>query len=567
MSLDLEAALRQTVATSYLQKDVDRLLAGRLKMAPHPEWELPEEPTWREDPFSDRNWCFQFHMLRWLEPLRRAAAKGDDAAFDMWLRWLTDWVEANPPEAPRSSWAWTDMSDGIRAQHLCQAAPMMAVRRPDLMPWLEHTIRVHAEHLADPHKMGNANHALHQQESLFVCGRVLGEKQLWQLAEARMCTLLHEQYDAQGVNAEGATAYHYNNFLWWERALERFDIEGLPRPDGADRHLHAPVEIAHATRPDGTLVPIGDTDTVDPRAITHPAIDYVTSNGARGTAPSETTAVYDAGLVLARSGWGSAERPYMDQTYYSVRFGPSRRVHGHPDGGSLTYSAQRTNWVVDLGKFQYGASTARDHVASRAAHTLVSLDGKAPRKDSTVSLVRSAFEPTHHDVELADDSFRGILLGRRVIYSTTGEYLIVLDSVDSARKVTAFQRWQLGPEITSSLNGSTAELGSENGVASLQSLGPDAEVTTVRGREDPFDGWVSRAWKSTEPATAIMFSRTGTSFRFLTVLGAAARNRPVATLVGESASALELTVDLESGRERVRLTPDQVSIYADPLLP
>src|SRR5699024_5883282 len=126
MTLDLNAARRQTLATSYRKEDVDRLLAGKLLMPPHPEWTLPERVTWQEDPFQDRNWLFQFHMLRWLEPLRRAASRGDDAAFEMWLRWVEDWVTNNPVSNPVTEWAWTDMSDGIRALQFCQAAPMIA---------------------------------------------------------------------------------------------------------------------------------------------------------------------------------------------------------------------------------------------------------------------------------------------------------------------------------------------------------------------------------------------------------------------------------------------------------
>src|SRR5699024_6481092 len=156
---------------------------------------------------------------------------------------------------------------------------------------------------------------------------------------------------------EGATAYHYNNFLWWERALRRFDLERLPRPEGAERHLQAPEGIAHATRPDGTLVPIGDTDLQNPKQVRSPAVAYVTTNGRAGTPPPETVKVYNAGYVFGRSGWGTAQRPYAAQSYYSLRFGPARRVHGHPDGTSLTYSARGINWVVDPGKYEYGRST------------------------------------------------------------------------------------------------------------------------------------------------------------------------------------------------------------------
>lgn len=570
MSLDLEVAQRQTFATSFRQEDVDRLLDGRLLMPPHPEWALPERPTWQEDPFEDRNWRFQFHMLRWLDPLRRAAAQGDDAAFEMWLRWTKDWVARNPPEAPVTSWAWTDMSDGIRAQQLCSASTLIAERAPDELEWLESTIRIHADHLADPANMGNANHALHQQESLFVCGRVLGDEELWQLAGRRMASLLREQYDAQGMNAEGATAYHVNNFLWWERALRRFDVEGLPRPDGSDRHLGSPVAIAHSTRPDGTLVPIGDTDTVVPDAVRSPFIQYVTSNGAAGRAPQRTTEVFDAGYVFSRSGWGDEYRPFSDHTFYSLRFGPAERVHGHPDGTSLTYSSRGVHWVTDLGKHQYGKSVPRDHVVSRAAHSLVSIEGATPFRLASVQLVKRRVTPRLQEFVLEDESFLlyGISLTRRVVHSVAGEYLVVVDEVDAPRPIRATQRWQLGPEVFAEVDHSasraqlTAEGSSARGVIAF--LSGTEVLTSVRGQEDPFDGWVSIGWKNHVPATALHASASGEQLRFLTVIAAGDDEARVEELPWPRPGEKRFEVSTGQLTERVLVTADSVTINPKP---
>lgn len=544
MTLDLDAARRQDFTSSFNPKEVAALVEGRLRMSPHPEWELPAEPTWKEDPFKDRNWCFQYHMLRWLEPLRRAAAKGDDAAYEMWLRWVRDWVEKNPPASPRSSWAWVDMSDGIRGQHLCLAAPLVAERSPELLEWLEAAIRTHAEHLADPSNMGNANHALHQQESLFVCGRVLGEERLWQLALERMGALLREQYDEQGVNAEGAIAYHHNNYLWWERTLRRMDVEQISRPDGADRHLHAPEEIAHATRPDGTYVTIGDTDHMTPTVLGTPHTDYAATLGQEGEAPQSTVAVYDAGYVFARSGWGNGQRPYADNTFYSLRFGPSRRVHGHPDGTSVTYSAARTNWVVDPGKFDYSSSVPRKHVTSRAAHSVLSFDGRKPQKDAQVTLLRREISPRHHDFLLEDDSFARIALSRRVVYSVAGEYLVVIDHATSPRVMNAQQRWQLGPEVAAQPQverGVDLTAGEQH--AALWFCEPEVEIRTARGQEDPFDGWVATGWKKKAPATAVTAQASGKELRFVTVLAAGRGEHPTVRLLsapGDQVIALEV---------------------------
>lgn len=558
--LDLWASRRQTFQYSVDTAEVSRLLDHRLTMAPHPEWTIPAEPTWQEDPFEDRNWCFQFHSLRWLEPLRRAAVKRDNAALKMWLHYMQDWTAKNPRGNPASSWAWVDMADGLRAQQLCLAAPLVWRRANEHLPWIEATIRDHAEHLADPNNMGNANHALHQQESLFVCGRVLKEEKYWKLASQRMGTLLREQYDEQGMNAEGATAYHHNNFLWWEKALRRFDVEQLPRPEGADRHLHAPEQIAHATRPDGTLVSIGDTDILRPHKIDSTYTDYVTTNGTDGTAPGQTVAVYDAGYVFARSGWGDENRSYADQTYYTLRFGLARRVHGHPDGTSLTFSAKGVNWIVDPGKYQYGRSIPRDHFVSRAAHSVLTIEGRTAFKDSFVDLTRQVITSRHHDFVLEDLTFDRVLLTRRVIHSVRGDYLVIVDDASSRKKFTATQRWQLGAEIEVELSGQRAELTAAGKQAVLWFDGGDLDLSSVCAQDEPFDGYISTGWKKLAPAPAVLARRAGSTLRFLTVIGAGVGVRPEVERIDDgSTEEIGLRVKTGPDEERMLIRPDSIT--------
>lgn len=565
MSLDFAVSQRQSLSNSYRKADVDALLAGRLTIPPHPEWKIPERINWRSDPFKDRNWRLQLHMLRWLDPLRRAAEKGDDRAYAMWIDYVQQWVEANPPEKPMSGWAWKDMADGIRVQQFCLAAPLIRDRSPEKLEWLENTIRTHAEHLADPAHMGIANHALHQQEALFICGRILQQESLWRLAIDRMGSLLEEQYDVQGVNAEGAIAYHYNNFIWWERTLKRLDLEGVPRPAGAERHLSAPEEIAHATRPDGQMVSIGDTDGGSPRAARTPQTDYVSSNGVNGTPPEDVVKVYDAGYVFGRSGWGETERTYDEETFFSVSFGGSRRVHGHPDGGSLTYSADTVNWVVDPGKHQYGRSTARDHFFSRNAHSLLSIVGREPRKDATVTLRRYLSSARHHDFLFEDDSFTGVRLTRRIVYSVNGEYLVVVDHVDSTTECTGVQRWQLGPAVETSVGPRRVELTSGDHHAALCFSGTRTDLEEVTAREDPFDGWVSTGWKKKKPATAILAKKSGKKFRFITVLATGQGAYPTITSHrGTEPGQFCLEVETGRTREYILIGRDSVTFPSAP---
>lgn len=564
MGLDLQAAERQAFGLAYDPVDVANTLAGRVTLKPHPQWTLPTTLTWRENPFNDRNWAFQFHMLRWLDPLRRAAARDANAeAFEMWCRHMHDWVEKNPPAAPCSPWAWKDMSDGIRAMQFCLAAPLVEERSPGDMEWLENTIRTHAEHLADPAKLGVANHALHQAEALFVCGRVLQERSLWELAVTRMDELVLEQYDEQGMNAEGALSYHDSNYLWWEKTFRRLDAEQLPRPAGAARHRLAPEAIAHGTRPDGTLVMIGDTDPQTPHSVRSPFVKYMATDGDQGTPPRDLVKVYEAGYVFARSGWGTGGRRPSQETFYSISHGSSHRVHGHPDGGSVTYSADEVNWVVDPGKFQYGQSPERDHFASRASHSLVSIEGRTPQSDAQVVLRGSTLTSTHHDLTFVDNSFPGVSLIRRVVYSTRGEYLVVIDHVNSKEEVVAAQRWMLGPEVAARTGQQRIELDAGGHRAAIMLAGTLSELEEVCGQTDPVDGWVSTGWKQKVPATAVTARKSGRSFRIITVIGVGFGKHPeLGSFRTEEPGAFGLQVDNGRGIERIHVGRSGVTFPA-----
>lgn len=559
MALDLAAASRQDLDTGFSARDVSTLLAGRLTMSPHPEWLLPEKIDWTADPFDDNNWRHQYQMLRWLEPLRRAASLADADAYDMWIRYARNWYQNNPPTNPLSPYAWRDMVDGIRAIQLCTAVPVVARRSPEDLGWLEESIRDHARWLVDEGNLGHSNHAFHQHQALFVCARVLRDQQMTDLAVGRLDALLAAQYDDQGVNAEGAIAYHCLNLLWWQKLLQRLDLEDIERPAAAKRLRLAAEELAHATRPDGTFVTIGDTDNASAARINHPYTRYVTTAGARGEPPIDLLKVYDAGYVFGRSGWGETERDLAEETFFSISFGSSRRVHGHPDGGSLTYTGDTVNWLVDPGKFQYGESAARTHFLSRAAHNVVAIEGRSLRRNATVRLTHKTVAPRHWEFTVDDDSFEDVTLRRRIVYSTAGEYLVVVDTVRAPEDVAAIQRWQLAPGVEADVDRSRLLLRQNDHHATLAFAGTKGELSLVHGRVDPFDGWVSTGWKQKAAATAVTYRKTGTSFRFITVIATGKSAPPdVRALRGGPEKSIFLEVSTQRLTEQIALTPHGV---------
>ncbi|MFJ4029182.1 heparinase II/III family protein [Paenarthrobacter sp. NPDC089989] len=529
-TVDLEAVRRQTFGEMFRPRPADRqqadeILNGKLTMRPHPTWDFEDDIDWKSDPFGQRNWQAQLHMLRWLEPVRRVALDGDPVAREFWLKTCKSWIQANPPLDPKLrdpdgnlvSYAWSDMVEALRAMVLTFGLPLVA-EGEDL--WLADSIHEHGSWLADAKHLGHSNHALHQHQALFVVGSVFGNGDWTELAVERLASLFEQNYDDQGVNVEGAIGYHKNNLLWWEQAFKRLDAEGIQRPESAARLELAYLELAHATKPDGTFELIGDTEATTPGALSSPELDYVKSEGATGQPPAELTKIYNQGYVFGRSGWGDHERAFDKETFYSLSFGKADRVHGHQDGASLTLHSNGQPWLVDAGKYAYKKDAMREFCLSRLGHNVVDIEGKAYNPKSKVVLTRSSTSDEIDDFTFTDSGYEGVTLKRRVIYCRGGDFFVVVDNVFSTEDVTARQRWHLDAETGLEEIPGGIRLEREGKQSFILWKGNLPAISTTKGSEEPFDGWMARKWMEKTPGTVVSATQSGQRFRFITILAA-----------------------------------------------
>ena len=86
--------------------------------------DLPPQPfrlpfDWNADPLNDRNWMFQLHAWRMLDPhLNRLLAEpGHPRAFADILEVVADWHRGNVRNRP-GPFTWYDMATGVRALKL-----------------------------------------------------------------------------------------------------------------------------------------------------------------------------------------------------------------------------------------------------------------------------------------------------------------------------------------------------------------------------------------------------------------------------------------------------------------
>ncbi len=551
--IDVEAARRQSFGAKFdpTARDAQmarRVLDGFLDLSPHQPWQIPERMVWSEQEDQDRNWHAQLHMLRWIDPLRRRADAGDTEAADAWLTIAESWVRANPSTSPAWPASWGDMVDGIRALALCAAVPFVSEHRPEALTWLVASIQEHARWLADERNLGHSNHALHQHQGLFICGAVLRDESAMALAEVRLTDLFSSAYDAQGVNAEGAIAYHSANYIWWTAARRRLELEGRTVPTQLAVLDLVPVELAHATKPDGRLVSIGDTDGGNVKAVRHPATTWVTTRGADGAPPEDLVRIYDAGYMFARSGWGEQERDFSEETFLSVSFGRADRVHGHADGASMTFSSMGHEWITDPGKYQYGHGEMRAFVLRRDSHSLPVVLDRHYDPHSTVACQSRRVDDALYDVTFVDRGYAGVRLLRRVVYSVSGEYAVVIDSVQSDEECTVVQHWQCGAGTEAVVTDRGFALSAGSRRASIVYSGSRPEWDVASGQERPLRGWVATGWKQRAAAPSLRFVKSGTSFRFVTVIAAGFRGAEPKVETVRNAPRGQLRLRVDTGR-------------------
>lgn len=569
MDMDFDSASNLTVGSMFraTPRDefmVEELLSGVLTMNPHPPQQIEAVVDWEADPIGDRNWRAQLNMLRWLDPLRREGERGNEDAAHRWMDVTQQWFSRNLDPANSVESAWMDMVDGIRARSIIAGLNLVRSTAPEVLPAYSRALKIHGAWLADEANAGHSNHLLHQLTALSVIARVLKHPQWEASARSRTAHLFQNQFDDEGINAEGAVGYHLNNYRWWRESLGIVFDDDSSSSEMLNLLNETGLELAYASQPDGYLVPIGNTGLVKLSGISHPASEFIATSGSKGEPPEELIKVYKSGYIYGRSGWGEQERPPVEETFFSLMFGRNDRVHGHIDSGSITFFANGKPWIVDPGKYSYDAGYVRRHFNQRSSHNVITVDGHIYDKTVPVELVSSEATREYAQFELLDEGYPGIKIRRRVVYSMEGEFIIVMDTVHAEEEVTFSQRWQCSPEVDVSISGNRALLRNGTRSAMLATFGTPAIVTSVEGQEKPLAGWVANGWKVRTPAAQVSITKTGSRVRSTTVLAAGYKDGEVQIDRARDLPRGMLGFDVSTGRVDQRLILDGDNVLVRP---
>ncbi|MGD8149456.1 heparinase II/III domain-containing protein [Ornithinimicrobium sp. Y1694] len=501
--LDLKVAQRQGFAAVHRRpSDVEEkfagLLAGKLSLPPHPTWEDANLTDWTADPFSDRNWQFQHHTLRWLEPARHLALDGNSRARGFWLETVRSWAERNtPPIKAPSEWAWKDMADGTRAIYLALGAPIAGADTP----WYTKLMEEHRNWLIEPQNIVARNHGLHQNCGLLVASALLRDEEGKRVALARLTSQFKDTFDTQGVNDEGSFAYHQMNLIWWKEAWERVSQEGHAVPELVGARLsRAATVLAHMAYPNGELPQIGDSARGPVKLGLGPASDYAASSGTTGQPPGDLGVVFARGYAISRSGWGGSRG--SDHSHLVLRFGHDLEAHSHQDRGSVHFYSGGVPWLVDPGFHNYQArDKIRAYTKSRESHNVILVPSAKYDRATEVRLEDYTVCEAYDDFRLADVGYDPLGATRRVVYFREPDCLLVIDSLESSQKMQ--QQWLLDEGILVSRHDRGLTLRRGNKIARMHWLGRLPSLRITPAQPGSLDGWIAPRWKTLIAGTRV----------------------------------------------------------------
>jgi len=513
----------------------DSLLAGKLQSPPYPEVEIGSEIDWSLNCHDD-TWLFRFHNLQWVYPLfSRYEATGESKYRDRAESILKQWAVANL-SVGQSSWAWDQHATALRAKVYAYSVAFLPPEN-----WLAATLTAHGDFLADPANYAGAwNHGLDEDLGLLAIGGALGRDDWIDFAADRSSSSTAVMVDTQGVTNEQAVSYHHYDWQLFEQLVDVLKKLDRPIPEPLERRHAIPTFLAHATQPDGRWVSIGDSLPEPARSIPNTPLEYAASKGRSGMVPIDRIKVYDRGWIFGRTGWGTS-RPYSDESFYSIRFGPGRGVHGHRDHTSLTYFARGGPVITEAGFGGYGGDRSfRDYEQLEDGHNHVSMSGHGPYQWSAATqLAHWISGDGWQRYQLTGNPYQNVRRQRDILFIERPEAFVVRDTISAPTVGTARQLWHLAPGFDPELQ-SKQYLVASDGRRKLhiyQTL-PIRGMELDQGRINPPWGWVAVARREREPAPVAKFRQIGANIEFLTVIGLGGQLR-----VSQTSSTLNIDVD------------------------
>jgi len=521
--------------------------------------------NWRSDPYHKPSWYMWLHSLRWLGQGIEAGRKGDRKTLAHVMAIIQDWVHDNPYSWKGDVGAWESTMHRTNVLICARQAVLtgLKVRKlPTQYAWLDKALVDHANFLT-VNWSGPSNHGTDESIALFGVGCTLGRTDMKSIAHERLTEAITTAIDAQGSTNEQSVGYAMFNYSLWGRAtaaLQRCRAE--PGPVIDERRKALAEWLALATKSTGELHQVGDAVRQKPGTAAGTPLEYVATLGKRGPKPARRTAVFDAGYVFGRTGWGET-RPFGQESSYSIRFGLGRRLHGHDDHMSITYASHGRDILIDPGHSGYQLDKWQTWTKSQAAHNVMTIPS-APTASVDTKLVRAAMTSTWESYTFSDSPAPGVDRTRDVLVLKDPDLIITLDRGHSGTDQRYETLWHLPADQKVTVQSATAAVAAKPGdstkthllqIPYAQHLPADA-ITVVQGQEDPVQGWYFPDIFHRLPAPVVKFNRNGTDATILSAIMPTTSTEQVAFTTRTVGDLFFVDLTVGARKTTIRVAPD-----------
>lgn len=480
---------------------------------------------WDMDPFKDRNWRFQLHAWRMLQPIWSEFHGRDwDRLKREVLPWIRDWYRHHVQQRRKSEFMWYDMAAGVRAQHLALIIHLQQRGLVELdgeeQAEIDELAALHIAKLRDPSFISKGNHGIFQLVGLRLLGIVWQGRPETEGEEAysseQMRALIESQFGPEGVHVENSPDYH--NFAVTH--FGRIRPELFPSIAGVfARKLGEARDVAPwFTRPDGSIAAIGDSEGTGVRFVDSAAADAGSSSvwGDRVVMRD----LSKGGYVTVRT---TTEAPAHRSEMLVIKGQAATMSHAHADHLGFELFAHGRPLFVDAGKFTYNKNKWRSFFTSDRAHNVVGLHGRAFGPYDTVlgdsGLTAAGLAGGEYFAEGRVRRGDGFSHRRRFEYRP-GQQLVLHDAIEAPDAERAVVYFHLDPHVDAepSDEGVAILVGGRK-VATLAYPADEFSLRLVRGQdESDIQGWISPGYGAKEPAVAIELTATGSTRSWTTAI-------------------------------------------------
>jgi hypothetical protein len=482
----------------------DDIMAGRLEFVGLPAVKVGKDVNWHLNPHRNRSWGMVFHSLRWMGRLvADYETTGNEKYLERAVEIARDWVKDNPRGGRGANqYAWAEHPVALRAPAL------VCLSRHVNPGWLKNSLAEHAKVLANPalYEKGH-NHGLDQDIGLLGIGCRYRQSKWSNLAVRRMTSSARLAIDGQGALQEQAPRYGIYVYERMAVAMDAIKDCGMKVPAEMTRRWKSLASyITHATQPNGNMVPIGDGGPdVRPSGYDHDK--------------QKVKVFRRAGYVFGRTAWDKPE-----SAYYSIRFGPGLKYHGHEDHLGVTYYAHGRDLLVDVGFHSYENSAYRYWTMSPEAHNVPVVSGARFRPRTASKLTRARLGKQRQTYKLTDTAY-GVRRTRSVLVNHGEDVMAVLDTVPKGSKLRNLWHFPADLKVISN-NGGRIVVGEQGGAKTgddkdakefratlvqlaMPSCTPIGGQSVKIGQTAPYQGWVSPGYMRKEKAPAVVSPEAG----------------------------------------------------------